>query len=819
MEYRNLIYVFFCLLISVSVNAQKTEVSGRVFDAVSGEGLPYVNVAFQNSKIGTTTDLSGRFKISTYYATDTLIVSFVGYLPLKKKIKKDVSQTIDFEMQTGEVGLEEVVIKYKGNPADIIFDRIVEHKPANNKEKFSAYEYDVYSKVEFDLNNVPEDLKNRRFMKEFKFIFDYQDSSAEKVYLPVFMTEAISKLAYRKNPKAKKEIIMASKVSGIPDNNISKFLGDMYQNTNIYNNQVEMFKRSFVSPIANYGQRYYKYYLTDSAFIGNNWCYRLDFVPKRKQEPVFVGHFWVNDTSYAIKQFEAEFPELVNINYVRQIKMVQEFEKVSEENWMMTKDYLMADINLSNKEMGVYGRKTITYRNFVINEPRDDEFYSGIDNVIVDEEALNKNDEYWDENRHIPLEENEAQLYEMVDSLTRVPAFNRWVDFVKLMYSGYLKAGPIEFGKYYQIYSFNPVEGNRFRFGARTSTDFSKRLRFEGHVAYGTLDERYKYGLKADAMVTKKPRQILSVGYKDDLEQLGQSQNAFSEDNILSSVFRRADRDKLTNVYGYNASFEREWFHGFTTKVMWQQREMTALGSLNYVSVDENLVNDTLGSIKDANIGAYLRFSHREIFILSDLDRVSLGSDFPTYELLYLRGLSGVDNSQYDYDIVKAAISGKIKMKTFGNLDYRLEAGKYFGALPYPLLELHPGNESWFYDNSAYNLMNYFEFASDEYVSFYGSYHMMGLLFNRIPLFRRLKWREVVTIRTAWGRLDTAKHDATLRLPLNMYSLESRPYMEGSVGVENIFKIFRVDLLQRFTHLDHPDIATFGVRVMLKLSF
>jgi len=214
-----------------------------------------------------------------------------------------------------------------------------------------------------------------------------------------------------------------------------------------------------------------------------------------------------------------------------------------------------------------------------------------------------------------------------------------------------------------------------------------------------------------------------------------------------------------------------------------------------------------------------VRFAYRENFIQSGLRRMSLGSEYPIFEILYTRGISGVDGSQFDYNIIKLALRDRLKLGTFGYIDWSVEGGKYFGAFAYPILELHPGNESWFYDNEAYNLMNYFEFASDEYVGLFATHHLDGFFFNRVPLLRRLKWREVLTVRSAWGSMDEEKHNEVLLLPDEMYSLENNPYLEASVGIENIFTIFRVDVLQRFTHLKHPNIATFGVRVRLEIRF
>jgi len=812
-----LLLVFFSGLNSF---AQKTIVRGKVFDKTTGEALPFVNISFVNSKIGTTTDINGSYYISTYYATDTLVASYVGYKKSKLKVKKDKNQEINFYLLTGEIEMKEIVIRYKGNPADIIFERILENKPANNKEKFSAYEYEVYNKVEFDLNNITDEFKSRRLMKKFQFVFDYVDSTDEKPYLPMFMTESISRYTYRKNPKNRKEVISATKVSGLPDNSISQFLGDMYQNINIYENQLEILEKQFVSPISNSGQRYYKYYLVDSAFIDNQWCYKLDFKGKRVQDPVLEGYMWVHDTTYAVKRIEATLPKKININYVRDMTLIQEFSMIDEENWMLTKDFLLVDFNLNDRAMGIYGRKTATYRDFIINEPKDLSYFNGFEDLIVESDASEKSDEYWDENRHIKLGKNEAEIYEMVDSLKALPAFVNLVDVITMIVSGYRKIGNnFEMGPYAKLYSYNPVEEHRFRMGFRTSSAWSERLRFNTFLAYGTLDERFKYGAGFDAMLSEYPRQIVGASYNNDVEQLGQSSNAFSTDNILSSFARRNPNDKLTNVEEYKFYVEREWVRGFSTRLIASLREMIALGSLEYITFDEKGVEVLQDYIRDANVSVYTRFAYRENYILTGLQRTSLGSEYPIFEGLYTRGFSGVDGSQFDYDIVKFAIKDRIKFGALGFVDWRLEGGKYFGAIPYPVLELHPGNESWFYDNQAFNLMNYFEFASDEYASLFATYHLDGYIFNKVPLLRKLKWREVVTVRSAWGRLDEAKHSKVLLLPEDMFSLENKPYMEASVGIENIFTIFRVDFLQRLTQLDHPNIDTFGIRIKLEIRF
>jgi hypothetical protein len=800
------------------VVAQKTVVSGMVFDATTNEPLPFVNITFQNSKIGTTSDIDGNYRIETYYATDSIVATFVGYKATVMAIRKDKEQLLNLRMETGEILLGEMVVVYRGNPAEKILNKVIDNKAVNNREKYDAYEYNVYNKVEFDLNNITEEFKERRIFKNFQFIFDNVDSTGEKPYLPMFMTESLSEFAYQRDPKSQKEKILATKVSGISSESVSQFLGDMYQNVNVYENYIQVFGKSFVSPIANFGLRFYKYYLVDSAYIDNKWCYKIEFKPRHKQEPVFEGEMWVNDTTYAIKKIDAKIADNVNINFVNDLQVSQSFALVNGEYWMLEKDQLLIDFYVAKNAIGIYGRKTTSYRDFIINQPRSESFYSGVENVVVAEDAMDKSEDFWSEHRHDTLSANEAAVYGMVDSLKKVPAFRTMVDLVKLVLTGYKELGWFEYGPYFKTYSFNPIEGHRFRVGGRTSDEFSETIVLNGYTAYGTDDERFKYGGWFDLLLSNQPRQLMGFSYSNDLEQLGQSQNALSEDNILSSLFRRNPNNKLTNVEEYMGYYEREWIRGFSNKVMFTTRDMRPLGKLQYIKTDESGTDVVQHNLRSSELTLIGRFAYKEKFVSSGLDRFSLGTNYPILEAQFSVGLKGFLNGEYDYNKVVVSLRDKFRFGTMGYLDWRLEVGKYAGTVPYPLLFLHNGNESLFYDYLAFNLMNYFEFASDEYASAMLTHHFDGYFLNKLPLFRKLKWREVISGKGVMGRLNE-KHTKALSLPDNLFTLEKEPYIEASVGIENILKIFRIDALWRLSYLDNPNIDKFGFRTTFEIRF
>ncbi|MES2593570.1 MAG: DUF5686 family protein [Bacteroidota bacterium] len=805
--------------------AQTTKVSGKVVDAISREPLPFVNVLLKGTKAAAATDIEGYYTILTSEKCDTLIVSYVGYNRVAKAIKYGVTQDVNIGLSQG-VDLITVEVNPGENPAHRILKKVIAKKDKNDGERLSAYEYEVYNKIEFDINNINDDFKNKKLLQPFSFIFDNIDSSntKEKPYLPVFMTESISDFYYRKNPKTRNENIKASKVAGIENASVSQFMGDMYQKINIYDNNIIVFGKNFISPISDNALFYYKYYLIDSLDIDGHKCYQLKFKPKRKQELTFVGNLWVADTSFAIKQIEMSIADDANINFINSTAVVQTYAPVGDSAWMMKKERLVIDFNpypIDQKKknlMGIYGRKTTSYDKFKINALKEDNFYSLTENLKVKSDAFDKTDDYWLKNRHDTLSRSEKEIYHMVDTLQSLPIYRTWIDIIQLFVTGYKVVGNFEYGPYYNIYSYNEIEGNRFRFGGRTSDKFSKWYELSGYLAFGTRDEKLKYSLGLRCFLEKKSRTLAGMYYKNDNEILGQSQNGFSSDNILASIFRITPLRNLTNVKQVNAYVERQWFTGFTSKLSFYNRQMQPLADFHYefqknpstIAFKENIVTSEFRLLT--------RFAYDEKYIDGTFARTSLGTRYPVLQAQYTLGIKDLFFSDYNYQKLSINVDDRIRINPIGYFDYILEYGKTWGVLPYPLMTIHGGNETYIYDVYAYNSMNYYEFVSDEYASLSLSHHFDGFFLNKIPLMRRLKWREVVGGKALMGRASD-KNQNLLIFPAFLNTLNRGPYMEASAGVENIFKIFRIDAVWRLSYLDNPKAIPFSIKGSMQFTF
>ncbi len=801
--------------------AQTYTISGKVFDSESKEPLPFVPVLIKGTTVGGTTDFDGNYSITTSKLGDSIVSTYVSYKKLTRAIKRGESQVVNMPMVLEGVNLLEVVVKAGENPAHRIIRNVIANKEFNNKRKLDAYQYETYNKVEFDLNRIPKEMREKKLFKPIKFVFDNVDSanSGEKPSLPIFITEAISDVYYRSNPTLKKEVIRANKITGIENTSVTSVMGDMYQNINVYDNHILVFNKDFVSPISDNGLFYYKYYLEDSLFIGSTRCYHIRFKSKRPQELCFSGNMWISDTTWAVKRLEMSIPKDANINFINAANIVQEFTQI-DSTWMLSKDRLVIDFAMNKNQVGIYGRKTTSYKDFKINQPKDTKFYEFGDKIIVEDSALLYTNEFWDKNRHDSLSVREKKIYHMIDTIKTLPVYKTWVDVLTIFVSGYKVVNNFEIGPYFNLVSYNRVEGLRTRFGGRTSSKFSRWYELQGYVAYGFNDEKFKYSLGFKSFISKKPhRQLIGMTYKSDYEILGQSQNGFSQDNIFASLFRTSPLTNLTRVDQTYAWYEREWVDGFTSKVTLIGRTITPLLANAYTYYKNDGSIAVKENIKNTEAKLTLRFAYKEKFISGDFSRISLGTKWPVFQGTYSKSLQNAFRGEYDYQKVVLNISDRIRLVSLlGYTDYTAEVGKIFGAVPYPLMELHGGNETYVYDYMSFNMMKYYEFASDQYASVGMFHHFEGLLFNKVPLLKKLKWREVVTCKALWGSVNE-KNRKTLIFPTTLNALGNEPYVEVSAGIENIFKVFRIDALWRSTYHRSKAIDNFGVKFGFQLAF
>ena len=803
--------------VKYELTAQITVVKGKITDASTQEAIPFVNISFKNTNLGTISEVDGTFHLETKIKIDSLQVSYIGYETKIYKIVNNKTTNLNIELEPIDMALNEIMIYAGENPANIIVKNIAKAKKANNPEKLKYFQCDVYNKLQLDLTNINDKFQKRKIFNKFQFVFDMKDSSEliGKSYLPVLISENFSQYFYQKRPERKKEIIVANKISGIENKSYSEFTGQMYIEVNLYENYVNLFGKLFVSPFANTGLMVYKYYLEDSTYIDNKWCYNITFKPKRKQERTFHGDFWVNDSTWAIVKVNARISEDANINYVNDLILEQEYSQFFDSVWFKTRDKLLVDITMLDKTQGLLGRKLSVYKNLNLTRIDTTVFSSNKYNeAIILDTVANDDLSYWNSVRPEALSEQEENIYQMVDSIKDVPIFRTFSDIIYLLAYGYYAHKNFEYGPYFKTYSFNPIEGNRFRIGGRTSNQFSTNLMLYGHLAYGTKDNDFKYGLGTLYMINKNPRFTIDLFYEDDLSLLGQSVNAFSEDNILASILSIRPNDNLLKLERFRLLLEKEWFVGFSNSLRLFHGILTPSEKIPF---QDTVNNQTWSNLVASEISLKTRFAFNEKVLSGEFERVSLGTVYPIIEVDLAAGFKNVLNSDFEYYRTSLEISQGIDIGLLGYFKYAVRIGKIWGTVPFPLLYLHEGNETYALDQQAYNLLNYYELGSDFYQSIYLEHKFQGLFLNKIPLFRRLKWREVVQMKILNGSISE-KNKHVWDFPEKLTEID-QPYMEVGVGIENIFKLIRIDAIWRVTNLEKNDVQKFGIKAKLQFIF
>ncbi len=815
-----LFYTIILLIFSINTFSQVTKIRGKITDKLTNEPIPFANINFNGTTVGCITDFEGNYSLEARIKVDTVEISFLGYKTIKQKVKYGSYQEINVSLEAESITIDEVTITPGENPAYRIIRNIIKNKDKNDPDLLKTYQYEVYNKMQIDINNVDDEFKNQRAFKQFKFVFDYVDTSAisGKAYLPVFISETLSDFYYSEEPKREKEIVKASKISGVQDASITQFTGSMYQKTNLYKSDIDVFGKMFVGPFSPLWRAYYKYYLVDSAFVDNHWSYQISFKPRSSTEPTFSGDFWVADTSWALEEVNMKITKEANINLIQNLVVNQKYQETINSIWMLKSEKLLVDFNITKKTIGFNGRKTTIYDKFIVNTPQPEDFFKSksIQNIDVQEDALDKTDEYWANARKEELSTQEQGIYNMVDTIKSLPLFKTYIDIITTFVTGYYDIGKFELGPYSKLFSFNSVEGYRFRFGARTSIEFNDKLFLEGFVAYGTKDLTYKGGFDVKYLFKRNPEIYLGIKAQLDVEQLGQGNNIISSDNILNSAFKRTSTDKLNLVKNAKIYFGKEWYEGFSNNLIFSQQILIPIGSTTTDYLNNKWFVNKSG-LNTSEISLSTRFAYNEKYYYAERGKIAINTRYPIINLNLTAGIKGILNSEYEYQKVDLTVSDYLHFSILGETFYFIETGKIFGTLPYPLLQLQKGNETYWYNDYSFNLMNYYEFITDQYLAISVTHRFQGLFLNKIPLMKKLKWREVIMGKGVVGSL-TKENQEFSKFPTETTAL-TKPYFETSAGIENIFQILRIDAVWRLSYLDKANIDKFGLRIKLQIQF
>ncbi|MEO1261482.1 MAG: DUF5686 family protein [Bacteroidota bacterium] len=828
-----------------------TKIKGVVVDSQTEEPIMFANIAFVGTTIGTTSDIDGTFELETKFPSDSLLISYIGYQNQTVAIEKGVKQELNIVLISSSINLNVIEIKQKGrgkykrkdNPAVALIKNVIKHKNDNRIGAQDYYEYEKYEKIEFDLNNFdPEKMRKRRAFKKFQFLFDYVDTSElnGKPYLPFYIQETSSKVYYRKSPKSKKEYREGINVLGIEDylniEDFSTMMDVLYEDIDIYSSNIRLLDMQFMSPLNPVASTFYRFFIRDTVEVNGYSCIKLACVPENKSDLVFRGDLYIlNDSSYALIKADLELDQRINLNFVQDLKLIQEFSK-KDGVWVLSKDKIIMDFAIFKKGTGIFGKREVSYKDFKFGEPRDEEIYSGSENVIAADDAYKRGEEFWQKMRHDTLTIQEKGTFKMIDTLTKVPAFKTITTLLQLAFTGYKAWGPVDVGPIGNFYSYNPVEGLRLKAGGETNLKFNPKFSFAGYAAYGFGDERWKYAgsflYSFKDNFRENPKHYFRVSYQHDVQLVGQQLKFSSADNFFLSL-QRGTRDRMLFLDRYKGEYFLELLNNLSFDFSYTNTNQQPYGATVFKVTDPISQEIAfLPEIRTSEVGLKIRFAPNEQFIQGRSHRVPIFNKYPIFTLTLNQGLKDMLGGDYSYGSATLNIFKRFYLSLLGSMRFEVEAGKYWGeGVPYFLLHLPRANQSFAYRSGDFNMMNYQEFVNDAFVWAGAEHYLNGFFFNRIPLFRRLKLREVISFKGIYGRLSD-QNDPRENPELIQFieddgreitsTLEDKPYLEASVGIMNIFKFGRIDMVRRLTYLDRPDVPDFlgvkGMSIRIKMS-
>jgi hypothetical protein len=792
--------------------AQPISFSGTVIDGHTKEPVGYASVYFARSGIGKTTDSAGQFSFAlSNFKDDTLKVSFVGFEIYKIPISQlQNNKTLNIQLERGGTR-GEVIIKSKWNRGLYLWKKIMSRKKQYNRYDLGNFSYEAYNKLEIDIKNFNVNKAKKNFIfKNFSFVFDNLDSTSESSpFLPAYLIESVSDYAYQNTPKKFYENIKASKTKGFNNESFAKLLGVMNQNVSIYSNYVNVMDKDFISPFNDNADAYYIFTVPDTQMVNGAKQYHFVFRPKRAGQNTFEGDAWVTEKTYQIHKISMYLGKDANINFIDRISVFQEFIPVNDSVIFLNRDKFFADFRaLGKNSLTLIGRKTTSYRDIVINSDSLTAAFKEqhIEELLKTEKTVTqKTDSAWNELRHDSLSKNEKAIYTTIDKLLEMPKFKKLERNLKFVVSGYRNIGKFEIGPWFNWISANQWEGTRFRFDLGTNKKLMKNVYLHGYMAYGLKDKKLKGQAEALWIINREPKRIsLHLSYQNDVDNGISQVGEVSQDNIFTLAIRKPNiTRKFINVRDLRIEVFNDLGKGFSTEWFVSHRQYTPL--LNLPPLSTFSVNNGATPLTNFELAVKLRFAYLERFLETTYNRYSLGTKYPIVEIMFAKGFAGVFNSTYNYSKYSLTVKDNLKISPYGTLSYKVFGGKIFGSMPFTNLENHPGNDIFYYNRNTFNLMNRFEYLSDQYAGARLEHNIGSGLFRFIPVTRKLKWRQFWNARALWGSLSE-KNDAVNNVTVipalkkeTFKTLNGKTYIELGTGIDNIFKIFRIDFVWRIS--------------------
>ena len=871
----------FCLLFLVWALQSFAQIQGVVKDEDTGEPIPFVNIFYEGKGVGCISDIDGRFKVDKMVEWKELTFSSVGYttkaVPITAK-----TEYLNVSLKVMDHTLDEVVVrpkreKYsrKNNPAVELMKKVVAAKELDDLKQKDYYSYNIYQKLTLALNNITADsLRESKLFKQYPFFREQVEYCAEtdKNILPLSVDETLTQTVFRKKPESEKNIIKGLNSTGVNElfntgDMLTTVLKDVFQNVNVYEDRVRLLQYPFDSPISDNGIGFYRYYIMDTTYVEHDKCFHLSFVPNNSQDFGFTGHLYIMaDSTFRLKKCVLNLPKKTDVNFVENMQILQQFGALPSGEWVQLTDDMLCELNFFG---GHFMVRRVTHNSDYSFLEVPERIFKKKGKEIKDVNAMMRNDEFWNRYRATELTQSESNMSGFVDNLAKIKGFKYVLFGLKALIENFVETGTkdhpskVDIGPINTILTSNFIDGTRLRASAQTTANLNPNWFFKGYVAYGFKDEKMKYLGQVEYSFDKKgylarefPKHAIAVSYQYDNMLPSDKFINTDKDNMFTSL-KWAKQDLYNYERKFTINYEHERESGLKTHAMLRHANYEPCGKLFYRTMagesqlqkaiaDGTMKGDVFMhtpyntkdiTITEATLG--VRYAPGEAFVNTKQRRLPINLDAPVFSLSHTFGLNGILGSEYKYNFTEAGAYKRLWLGSWGNIDTYLKGGIQWNKVPFPLLIMPAANLSYIIQDGTFNLINNMEFLNDRYASLDVSWNMQGKLFNRIPLLKKLKWREFIGVKCLWGELsdknnpfleENRNDDVLMMFPGHyrangVYEYSSavldpkKPYVEVCAGIHNIFKLLHVEYVRRLNYKNLPTANKWGIRLMIRTVF
>lgn len=830
----------------------QVRISGRVKDE-NGEVVPYANVQIEGTSTGCTTDNNGNFSFTGSTNGKKLLITAIGYEKIALPLSSSTRFPLQITLRTISYQVDEVEIKpkreryvRKDNPAVDLVKELIARKDTESIRNNEAYSRDRYEKLNIALDNFNEEKQGKSPYRRFQFLKDYVDTSAVsgKPILNVSTRELVATDYYQQKPQRDKQHIKGRNWVGIDDfmpaSEIQAAVEEAVVDIDIFSNNITVFRREFTSPLAAnvLSQSFYKYYIMDTVTVEGEPCVDLSFVPFNPESFGFTGHLYVTaDSSHFIKWAQLNVPYDINMNFVQYLNIDQQFARDEKHPRILTHESFTTELKLYDYIDGLYIRRDVFYSNYRFNQDVDRAILDRPERIIEEDNSTARTDEFWEEERNSSMTGQFINVGKMLAQLRENKVYYWTEKFIMFLFTGYIPVQkdhtPYYYGPLNTTISYNDLEGIRLRAGGMTTAYLNPHLFSSHYVAFGTSDHRWKYMANLEYSFKPKkeswnefPIRSFRLTYKNDLVQYGQTFNYTNRDNVFLSLRRMSD-DKSAYQRIAELTYTNEFYSGFSIAASIRNRIEQSSRTLEFERVMPDGSYQPTDKFMQSEFELRLRYAPGEKFIQRNWDRKTVTPQKPVFSVTHTMAFKDFMGSEFNMQHTEAEYRQRVFIMPLGYFDAVIKGGKIWGQVPFQLMTIPNSNLSFALRKESFELLTPMEFIFDSYVSWDIKYSLNGFILNLIPLLKKLELREVVTSRGIWGTLNDCNNPAIdrsgniFKFPsLSIASdMGSVPYTELGIGIENIFKVLRVDYYIRLTHRDTPGAANQGIRFAVHVEF